>query len=355
MSSLAKNMKTLAAVVGFAAAGIATGAQAQTTKCGITGSAEVTGAIVYDPFNPTGLQQATVSLTLQRVNNSGGGDTRVVNFYLMADPQTGTGADGTVIRPISVTGSVSPEGLGLDIFYDYNEPKPNLLPITKLPSDTTGNRFLKIDFTGNNKGSDTATAVFQISLPPLANLEATRQLAFDAVFSCNIQGGPSNGEIVSDGRINDAVVFPVTVLSALRASYQGTALDFGEIGQISTAQAGTKKLLGNFVRVESSGAYTVELKSGNSYLMEKPGAVNGLDRIGYQIDFLGQTRSSVNLPNTPITKTCSRAGIGTAQSLPIVATLVEGGQGKNPSTSYSDYLTVTLTPEIYGATGTACS
>lgn len=350
MSSLAKNLKTLAAVIGVAAAGVATGAQAQTTQCGIVGYATAAPA-VYDPFNPTGLQQTTVNLFLTRVNNSGGGDTRVVNFYLMADPQTGTGADGTVIKATSVTGSVNVDGLGLDVFYDYNEAKPNLQPITALPS--SGNKFLKIDFTGNNAGSDTATAVFQVTLPPLANIEATQQLAFDAVFFCNIQGGQSNGATYA-GSINDAIKFPVTVLSALRASYQGTALDFGEIGQVTNAQAPTKILSGNNVRVESSGAYSVEMKSDNNYKLKKPGAATAGDEVGYKIRFLGQDRTPTAY--TPITKTCARAGIGTAQYLPIVATLVEGGAGKNPSPTYSDYLTVTVTPLAYDTpTTTDCS
>lgn len=350
MSSLAKKLKTLAAVMGFAAAGMATSAQAQTTVCGIEGYATA-APVVYDPFNPTGLQQTTVSLFLRRVNNSGGGDTRVVNFYLQADPTTGTGADGTEVKATSVNGAVSVDGLGLDIFYDVNEAKPNLEPITALPS--SANKFLKIDFTGNNAGSDTATANFQIMLPPLANLEATRQLAFDAVFFCNIQGGKSNG-YTGPGTINDAVKFPITVLSALRASYQGTALDFGEIGQVTNAQAPTKVLSGNYVRVESSGAYSVEMKSDNAYKLKKPGATTAGDEVGYKIHFLGEDR----LPNatTPITQTCMRAGIGTAQSLPIVATLVEGGAGKNPSPTYTDFLTVTVTPLAYETVATTnCS
>lgn len=349
MFSLAKKLKTLVLAAGFAAAGVATGAQAHTTVCGIEGYATAAPA-VYDPFNPTGLQQTTVNLFLRRVNNSGGGDTRVVNFYLMADPATNTGADGTVIKATSVSGAVSVDGLGLDIFYDYNETKPNLQPITALPS--SGNKFLKIDFTGNNAGSDTATATFQITLPPLANVEATRQLAFDTVFFCNIQGGKSNG-YTGPGRINDAVKFPVTVLSALRASYQGTALDFGEIGQITTSRAGTKVLSGNYVRVESSGAYSVEMTSDNGYKLKKPGATTAGDEVGYKIGFLGEQRTPT--ATSPITKTCMRAGIGTAQSLPIVATLVEGGAGKNPSPTYSDYLTVTVTPLAYGTvTATNC-
>lgn len=350
MFSLAKKLKTLAALASFAAAGMATGAQAQTTLCGVEGYATAAPAI-YDPFNPTGLQQTTVNLYLKRINNSGGGDTRVVNFYLQADPQTGAGANGTVVKATSVSGAVSVDGLGLDIFYDTNETKPTLQPITILP--TSGNKFLKIDFTGNNAGSDTATAVFQITLPPLANVEAARQLAFDAVFFCNIQGGQSNGKTF-EGSINDAVKFPVTVLSALRASYQGTALDFGEIGQITTGQASSKVLSGNYVRVESSGAYSVEMTSDNGYKLKKPGATTAGDEVGYKIGFLGEERTPT--ATSAITKTCMRAGIGTAQSLPIVATLVEGGAGKNPSPTYSDYLTVTVTPLAYDTvTATDCS
>lgn len=352
MSSLAKNMKTLAAVVGFAAAGVATGAQAQTTpnQCGITGTVGVNTSIVYDPFNPTGLQDAIVTIPLTRENYTGGGDTRIVNFYLK---EANGRADGTKIYPLSVTGSVNVDGIGLNIFYGAADGQPIIMPIDILPS--AGNEFLKINFTGNNAGSDTAQATFRITLPPLANLEAVRELAFDAYFTCNIQGGKFNGTVDEDGYIPNAIKFPITILSALRASYQGTALNFGEIGQVTNAQAGSRVLSGNYVRVESSGAYSVEMKSENGYLLKKPGATTNLDEIGYKINFLGQERSSTDSPNIPITKTCSRAGIGTAKSLPIVATLVEGGAGKNPSETYSDFLTVTLTPLIYGATGATCS
>lgn len=352
MSSLAKNLKTLAAVVGFAAAGVATGAQAQTTpnQCGITGSAGVATSIVYDPFNPTGLQDAIVTIPLTRENYTGGGDTRIVNFYLK---EVNGRADGTKIYPTSVTGAVNVDGIGLNIFYGSSDNPPYIMPIDVLPSTT--NRFLKINFTGNNAGSDTAQATFRITLPPLADLEAVRELAFDAHFSCNIQGGKFNGAYDADGYIPNAIKFPIKILSALRASYQGTALDFGEIGQVTTAQAQTHVISNNYVRVESSGAYSVEMKSDNGYLLKKPDATTPLDQIGYKIKFLGQERSFTSGPNIPITKTCSRAGLDGAKSLAIEATLMEGGEGKNPSDTYSDYLTVTLTPLIYGATGGTCA
>ena len=112
MSSLAKNMKTLAAVVGFAAAGIATGAQAQTTKCGVVGYSLGATTIDYDPFGKTGLINADITMQLERVNNSGGGDTRIVNFYLRANSTVGAKADGISVIPTSVSGNALIEGAG---------------------------------------------------------------------------------------------------------------------------------------------------------------------------------------------------------------------------------------------------
>ena len=88
MPSLAKNMRGLALVLSTLAAGFATSAEAAST-CGINGSATATPA-VYDPFNPTGLATTTITMNLTRVNTSGGGDTREVNFYLKANSATGT-------------------------------------------------------------------------------------------------------------------------------------------------------------------------------------------------------------------------------------------------------------------------
>ncbi len=351
MSSLAKNLKTLATVIGFAAAGMATGAQAQTTVCGITGTA--TGStIYYDPFDERGLTDAVVTLQLKRENNSGGGDTRVVNFYLMADSTIGTGADGTQIVPTSVNGSVNVAGLDQDIFYDYNQTKPIMTPISVSP--TAANKFLKIDFTGNNTGSDTATATFRVTIPAEADIKATQQLAFNAVFTCNIQGGKANG-YEGGGTIVNAVRFPVVVLSALRASFVGSALDFGEIGDVTDALASQKNTgAGKHVRVQSSGAYTISMTSENGYHLSKPGAVpnNPNDKIAYKVNFLGLERGPDNAA-VPIERTCMRAGLASsADILPVLGTLIEGGSDKNPSSSYTDNLQVTITPLAYEAPAT---
>lgn len=353
MLSLTKSLRTLAVTAGMAAAGMATTAQAQNTPCGIVGSATASPA-VYDPFNPSGLATTTITMNLTRVNNSGGGDTRIVNFYLRANSSTGTATDGASIVPTAVIGQAAIEGIGLNIFYDYNTPGPTLLPITISPSGS--NRFLKINFTGNNAGSDTAQVVFNVSLPANLNLNAVQNLAFDATFSCNIQGGQANGQ-TNTGTFPNAVVFPVTVLSALRTYYAGTALAFGDITTVPPVpSAPVRTSPGNYIFVQSSGAYEVSLASHNAFKMKKPGAVTANDEIRYSLKFLGDVRDNSTSP-TPgaeaINHSCIRAGLATAgQQLPIQATLQEGGQNKNPSIDYSDILTVTITPLAYSVTGT---
>jgi hypothetical protein len=350
-------LRTIAAMLGVAFVSLAGMAHAAT--CGITGSATASPA-VYDPFNPSGLATTTITLNLTRVNTSGGGDTRLVNFYLKASPTVGTATDGTSIVTQSVAGSAAITGIGLNIFYDYNATPPTIAPSGVLP--TGSNRFLHINFTGNNAASDTAQVTFLVTLPANLNVNASQSLAFDAFFACNIQGGKDNG-LEQTGSFNNAVVFPVTVLSALRTYYAGTALDFGEIGNITSASlTGTPQRTNpaNHVFVQSSGAYSVTLASQNAFKLKKPGAATAQDEIKYSLHFLGFDRDNTTTPTAnaiAITRSCQRATLSSAgNSLPLVATLQEGGSGKNPSPTYSDILTVTVTPLIYSDPGTsACA
>ena len=223
-------------------------------------------------------------------------------------------------------------------------------------SPSGSNRFLKINFTGNNAGSDTVQVVFTVSLPANLDLNAVEKLAFDAYFGCNIQGSQSNGEEFS-GSFDNAVVFPVTVLSALRTYYAGTALAFGDISTVPPVPLTTIRTNpSNYVFVQSSGAYQVSLSSQNAFKMKRPSATGPNEEIRYSLKFLGDTRDNTSTP-TPgavaINHSCIRAGLATAgQQLPIQATLQEGGQGKNPGIDYQDILTVTITPLAYTVAGT---
>lgn len=353
MFSLTKILRTLAIAAGFASATLATQAQAQAQSCGLTGISALASPLVYDPFNPSGFTNNNIVLNITRINPPGGGTTSVLNFYLDANAQTGSAASGIQLIPVAVSGQATLIG-GFNIFYSQAETPPTLLPISLHP--TAGNRFAKISFTGNNAGSDTVAVTFQVILPPNLQLNAVQSLAFDAHFACNIQGGQLNGQTQTGDRAN-AVIFPVTVLSALRTYYAGTDLSFGDITTVPpTPPAPVRTNPGNYIFIQSSGAYSVELASQNAFKMKKPGAVTANDEIRYSLKFLGETRDNSTTPAagaTAITKSCIRAGMATeGTQLPIQATLQEGGQNKNPSLDYKDILTVTITPLAYAVTGT---
>jgi len=321
---------------------------AHAATCGIVGNSTASPAI-YDPFNPAGLATTNVQLNLTRLVPPGGQKTDIVNFYLKSN---NTAADGTSIIPTSVAVEGNVSGTGLDIFYDFAESPPTVAPTSVNPS--SANKFLKIEFTGNNVASDTAVVNFQVSLPANLDLNASTNLPFDVIFACSTTGGGPPTQ--QTGQISNAVVFPITVLSALQATYAGTALDFGEIGDKTTvdvlaAPAIYTTPINNHVNVRSSGPYSVTLSSQNQYRMTFPGGnlTMANQRLDYQLQFLGQTRS--NASPTFATVTCMRAGVPAfeADQLPVVATLLEGGQGKLVSPTYSDILTVTVSPLLAGA------
>jgi hypothetical protein len=347
MSKVRTLIKLAALVAGLGLAG-----QAQAATCGITGTASATAA-TYDPFNPAGLAATSVTLQLQRVNGSGGQKTNIVNFYLKSNS---TQADGTSIVPTSVTVEGNVSGLNLDIFYDYNQTPPVVAPTSVSPSAI--NKFLKIEFTGNNAASDFATVNFTVALPANLDLNASTTLPCDAIFACSTTGGGSPTQ--QTGQITNAVSFPITVLSALQATYAGTALDFGEIGDVTTTQVNTSPLtyvtgVNNYVRVQSSGPYQVQLTSQNNYVMTPGGSATAdpLQRIQYRVKFLGQTRSPSN--TSAIQFVCPRAGVGNAveDHLNVQAQLAEGGNGKTTAANYLDTLTVTIAPQAIGTATTS--
>ena len=338
--------KNFALMLGAVLFGLAGTAKAAT--CGITGSASSTGA-VYDPFNPTAAT-AHVTLNLIRIDPLANGDkTAVVSFYLTS---TNPAATGTQIIPTSVVvAGLSSFVPGANIFYNTGSTGPIMGPPTGKTSPSAGNAYLEVAFTGNNAASNPASVNFDVILPPSSNFNASTNLLFDATFRCTTTGG--GGPTDQQGSLTGAMQFPVTVLSALKTYYAGTALDFGEIGNITNASLLTTSIFTldpgsqNYIKVLSSGAYSVALTSANGFKLKRPGATTVNDEVAYQLIFMGQTPSP-GPPSTFTTQTCARAGITAAgEILPIKAKLLEGGSGKTPSPTYADILTVTITPLAY--------
>lgn len=355
MKRVAQTIRRSALTILAAGAGLLGANPAAAATCGIVSSGTSTAEVPYDPFNPTGLGSTQITLQLQRINGGGGEKTDIVNFYLRAG---NANANGTQIVANSVVVEGNVEGLGYDVFYDSTETPPIVSPTSVSP--TAANKFLKIYFTGNNPASDYATVNFTVTLPPNLNLTSSANLSFDAVFGCSTTGGGNPTQ--QTGQIPNAITFPIRVLSALQASYAGTSLDFGEIGNVTTPDVQTspgsyRTPNTNYVRVQSSGPYQVDLTSQNGYRMTFPGGNLGdpNQRVNYSLKFLGETRSATAA--TAISKVCTRAGVGTAfeDHLFIQATLQEGGQGKMVAPNYRDILTVVVSPLSVPDPGLDCN
>ncbi|KHK93547.1 hypothetical protein [Novosphingobium malaysiense] len=313
-------------------------------SCGVTGTAVASTGIYYDPFGTTGLQQATIPLTLTRTTGSGGAKTQEV-YFVLTQP---AGSPAYQVQATEPGGSTY-----TNVLYYENAVPANLPTISTNTSGQIAYIF------GGASQPDTATFNILVTVPPGTDLSAGKPITFGIRYVCKGTGGLSNVETPTDQ--SNAVTIDVHVLSALRTYYAGSTLDFGEIGNISTASLGAaprRTSPSNYVSVLSSGAYGVTLSSANGFLLKKPGAATADDQVAYQLKFLGMSVDHASNPTpgtTAISRSCQRAGLNSGNQLYIQGTLEEGGQGKNPSPTYSDTLTITVTPLISTDSGTdAC-
>lgn len=335
----------LGAFVAACVAILAPGA-AQAARCGLTTVSGGNTTTVYDPFNPAATTVNVTNLVLSRVNGANGEKTSSINFFIQGQSPA---QNGSTIVFSSGSGSGSGTGYNQNLFFNYGSTGPS--PLNNSSSPPAG--VFRWEFSGNNAQSDTFTVSASITLPQNLNLTAGTQLSFDIVYSCAGTGG--GGQFSETGTVPGAITANIEVRSALRASFVGTALDFGELAQISDAQASAiKTSTSNYVRVQSSGPYSVSLAvdstDANPFTLT-PGAsatTDPLQRIRYSLKFLGQTRSAT--ATSAITQTCARAGVGDSveDRLPLQGTLIDGGSNKAVSPSYSEYLIVTVTPLAVG-------
>jgi hypothetical protein len=193
----------------------------------------------------------------------------------------------------------------------------------------------------------------RVTVPANVDLSAGRPIEFDIVYVCDGVGGLAN--VTTPTVLRAAVRINVNVQSALQASYVGSILDFGQVGNVSTSEVQsasgrfTTSATMNNVRVASSGPYRVELTSQNNFRMTYAGGNLGSSSqtIQYALGFLGQrVTTGIQFSST----TCARAGVG-GVNLPVQARLLEGGQRKAPSTGYSDIITITISPQLDSVSG----
>lgn len=323
-------------------------------KCGLTTVSGGTASSTYDPFNPSSSTINITGLILSRVNGAGGEKTSSLNFYVVGQSPNQNGSQMVVT---SATGSGSGTGTGQNIFFNYNGPFPS--PLDNSSSPVPG--IFRWTFSGNNAASDLFTVNMTVTLPSNLNLPASTDLRFDIVYSCAGTGG--GGPFTDTGTYSNAITASVTVESKLRASFAGglvgavPAVAFGEIGNETTG--GLKTPSNNYIRVQSTSPYKVNLTSKNKFYMTVEGnpTTDANQKVGYDLKFLGVTLA----PGTAsgiVNKQCDRAGVGddVEDKLYIQARLAEGGAGKAPSTDYIDELSVSIEPLNIGTgdPGTNC-
>lgn len=299
------------------AGGLAFAMPAAAQTCSLSGTS-ATSLGNYDPFNPVAISSAPVTLNLTRYVNPAktSEKTQQVNFYF-------TKPAGSPAYQIIHNGQ--------NVLYE----EPGYAGAPTLIANNEPPGSVNVNFGGGGQ-TDTLARNFVVTIPPGVDLSAGDPIRFDIRYVCQGTGGL--GSVNSASIIRNAVTLNINVLSALQASYVGSALDFGEIGDKDTATVLATPLIRNgAIRVASSGPYTVAMTSANNFRLTAPGA----STIDYETRFLGQTRS--NASPTFATRTCVRAGIS-GQNLPIYATLKEGGQTKIPAPNYADQLTITVTP-----------
>lgn len=319
-------------------------AYAQTaTQCGLRGSAVASGAIQYDPFSSVGLTTVTIPLTLTRFVGTGGKKTQHVYFVL--EKPAGSPNYQVLFTNGSTTSNVV-----------YNVGGHPGLPT--MNSNDAGQIYYNF---GGAASPDTATFNVQVSVPAGADLSAGGNITFDIVYKCTGTGGLA--DVTTSTTLAQAVTINVNVLSALQASYVGSVLDFGEVGNKTTdavlADPATYTRSGD-IRVASSGAYEITMTSTNNYRLTYSGGnpATAAQSLAYNATLVGVTKTGLSggpvAGQSPLTKICTRATVS-GQLLPLKVLLTEGGSSKTPAPDYTDTLNVTVTPLVAATGASSCS
>lgn len=299
-----------------AAAGLALAGAAK-AQCVTIDNASVPGS--YNPFSPTGFDQ-TLTLTVRRGLIS---TVREANVVFVRRPGDNRDYDVKIVSDDG--GSIA----GTSVL--YYPPGPILSTANNNPGEIEAD-FLILP---------TRTFQARFTAPPQSDIQAGNvQLVFDVKFLCESLLSNDSGTTSSGFTLN------LTVLSALQASFVGSSLDFKEIGSITTAGLpsvpDTVKRVTSALRVASSGPYEIKATSQNGWAMTPNGGSATLPRqkISYELSLAGRVARPGN-EFTP--KVCARATV-TGTYLPMSVTLLEGGANKEPSPTYQDTITVTVTP-----------
>ncbi len=333
----------LTAAFGAAMAASPASAQSQISAfCGVTGDATAPATIHYDPFASTGLSQATIPLILRRNRGILTGRTEEVSLVLVAPAGT---------PPIDISHQ------GFRVLYTEGSTAGRPRSLTSIDRGLGAAGEIRYEFGGIFSSDTSAPIDLRVTVPPGTDLSAGEPIILDLLYICSGSGGML--PVLIPTRNSGAIRLNVNTVSALQAYYAGSALDFGEIGDVTSqavlaAPASYTTSAGNALRVRSSGPYEVRVRSQNDFRLALPGGnpSDPAQSIRYRIRFLGQ---DVNSNAAFAGRTCARAGLsGAGAVLPIQATLTEGGAGKTPSPAYGDTISITFSPLVAGGSAQSC-
>jgi hypothetical protein len=309
----------------------------------VTGNATAPASITFDPFSPAGLSDVTIPLVLRRNRGLLTGRTNEVSLVL-------TTPSGT--PPLQVTYN------GYRVLYAEGATAGRPRSLNSRDNGAGAAGEIRYDF-GNLLASDLSTPLnLRVTVPPGTDLSAGEPIVFDILYICSGEGGLLSVPVPV--RDTGSVRINVNTVSALQAYYAGSALDFGEIGDATTAAVRSAPerfttSAANTLRVRSSGPFEVRVRSQNDFRLTFPGGnlADGAQTIRYSARFLGQDVTS----NASFgTKTCARAGIGgEAGTLALRATLQEGGSTKTPAPNYADTISITFTPIVTASSAVSCA
>lgn len=311
--------------------GMAGASVAHAASCGVSGSGSVASGIFYNPFDTNALSNVDVTLTLTRATGGGGEKTQEVYFVIILPSGS----------PAYQVSAKAPGGSTYNNVTYVDGSVPANLPV--ISTNTAGQ--IAYQFGGAGQ-PDTATFNLRVSVPANVDLSAGKPISLGIRYVCKGTGGMS--DVTTAANLDGAIKIDVHVLSGLQAFYSGSQFDFGEIGMKSTSQVLATPVrtdAANHFSVKSSGAFNVQLSSQNGFLLKPAGGTGASNQVAYQVKFLGQVLNSTSGPNAvALNKDCAAVHTTSFSQLPIQATLLEGGQGKNPSGAFTDVLTVTFTP-----------
>lgn len=319
-------------------------AQAQISSvCGVTGNATAPTTITYDPFSAAGLSEVTIPLVLRRNRGLVLGRTNEVSLILVAPAGT---------PPLDITYR------GFRVLYAEGATagRPRSLDSRDNGAGAAGE--IRYNFGSLFSSDVSAPLNLRVTVPPGTDLSAGEPIILDILYICS--GDLGIASVTTPMRDTGSVRINVNTVSALQAFYAGSALDFGEVGDLTTAAvlAAPDRYTtpsANSLRVRSSGPFEVRMRSQNDFRLTYPGGnlADPAQTIRYSARFLGQEVTS----NASFgARTCARAGItGAAGNLPLRATLKEGGATKTPAPNYGDTISITFTPIVTASAATNCT